>query len=182
MAAYRLADRSMCPNSTTVATKRSSSSLMRRRWRPAAALRALPQFLRWRCGNGDFSQFTDATGRVIPVYDPASTTIVNGQISRTQFPGNMIPVNQISPISNTVMKYVPDPTLPRNFNNIPVVGNGGADQRVYSIKGDYNINDRSRLSGLITNTIFSSPDSLGPIPGPLGQNFNFFWNSRSTTV
>lgn len=122
--------------------------------------------------NGDFSNYTDSSGNVIPIYDPATTQTVNGQLVRQQFPGNMIPVGRISDISSTVLKYVPEPTLPGNFNNIPVVGNGGANQRVYSIKGDYNITDNSRLSGLITNTIFGSPDSLGPIPGPLGQNFN----------
>ncbi len=122
--------------------------------------------------NGDFSNFTDAKGNVIPIYDPATTQVVNGQIVRQLFPGNMIPANRISNIASTVLKYVPEPTLSGNFNNIPVVGNGGANQRVYSIKGDYSITDNSRLSGLITNTVFSSPDSLGPIPGPLGQNFN----------
>ena len=121
---------------------------------------------------GDFSHYTDANGNVIPIYDPNTTQIVNGQIVRQQFPGNMIPSTRISNVASTALKYVPEPTLAGNFNNIPVVGNGGADQRVWSIKGDYNITDKSRLAGLITNTVFGSPDSLGPIPGPLGNNFN----------
>jgi hypothetical protein len=122
--------------------------------------------------NGDFSNFTDSDGNLVKIYDPNTTQVVNGEIQRQQFPGNVIPMNRISNVASTVLKYVPEATLPGNFNNIPTVGNGGANQRVWSIKGDYNINDKSRLSGLITNTIFSSPDQTGPIPGPLGNNFN----------
>ncbi|HEY6212696.1 MAG TPA: carboxypeptidase-like regulatory domain-containing protein, partial [Vicinamibacterales bacterium] len=45
--------------------------------------------------NGDFSQFTNAAGALIPIYDPA-TTDASG--NRKQFPGNVIPQNRINPV------------------------------------------------------------------------------------
>jgi hypothetical protein len=121
---------------------------------------------------GDFSQYTNADGSIIPIYDPATTTIVGSNIVRQQFPGNMIPASRIDPIATTLNKYLPNPTLPGYVNNINTVGNPGANQNVWSIKGDYNITGNSRLSGLFSKQYFGSPDSIGPIPGPVGNNFN----------
>lgn len=122
--------------------------------------------------NGDFSQYTGANGAQIPIYDPATTQVVNGQVVRQQFPNNQIPSNRISPISQTILKYIPAATGPGIVNNINTVGNSGNDQYVWSVKGDYNITPNSRISGLFSKQFFSSPDSIGPIPGPLGNNFN----------
>jgi Carboxypeptidase regulatory-like domain len=121
--------------------------------------------------SGNFSQYTNASGAVVPIYDPSTTQIVGGSIVRTQFPGNIIPASEISPISQTVLKYVPLPTLAGNFNNINTVGNPGASPYVWSIKGDYNITPNSRLSGLFSQQFSGGPDQIGPIPGPLGNNF-----------
>ena len=121
---------------------------------------------------GDFSQYKGASGNVIPIYDPTTTQIVGTTITRQQFPGNIIPANRISNVAATLNKYLPNPTLPGETNNINVIGNGGANQNVYSIKGDYAITPKSRLSGLFSKQYFGSPDSTGPIPGPLGNNFN----------
>lgn len=46
-----------------------------------------------------------------PIYDPASRTMVNGQIVATAFPGNMIPANRISPISQKVLEFLPLPNV-----------------------------------------------------------------------
>ncbi|MDQ6705067.1 MAG: TonB-dependent receptor, partial [Acidobacteriota bacterium] len=121
---------------------------------------------------GDFSQWKDAQGNVIPIYDPATTRVVGSDIVRDQFPGNIIPPNRISPVAATLNKYLPPTELPTLFNNIHQVGSGGSDQNVYSIKGDYAITSNSRLSGLFSKQHFQSPDSIGPFPGPLADNFN----------
>jgi len=120
---------------------------------------------------GDFSQFTDANGNVIPIYDPATTQVVGSNIVRQQFPGNVIPASRISPIAATINKYIPDATLPGVLNNISTVGNPGSNPYVFSIKGDYSITPNSRLSGLFSKQWFGGPDQIGPIPGPLGENF-----------
>ena len=121
---------------------------------------------------GDFSQWKDAKGNVIPIYDPATTRVVGSTIVRDQFPGNIIPANRISQVATTLNKYLPPTELPTLFNNIHQVGSGGSDQNVYSIKGDYAITANSRLSGLFSKQHFESPDSIGPFPGPLADGFN----------
>lgn len=121
---------------------------------------------------GDFSQLRDAQGNVIPIYDPATTRVVGNEIVRDQFPGNMIPANRISRVAATLNKYIPAPETGGQFNNIRTVGNSGSNQDVWSIKGDYNITANSRVSGLFSKQFFGSPDAIGPIPGPLGNNFN----------
>lgn len=121
---------------------------------------------------GDFSQLKDAQGNLIPIYDPATTRVVGGQIVRDQFPGNIIPQSRISQVAATMNKYIPAPETGDQFNNIHTVGNGGSNQNVWSIKGDYNLNTNSRVSGLFSQQFFGSPDAIGPIPGPLGENFN----------
>ena len=122
--------------------------------------------------NGDFSNYTDAAGRVITIYDPNTTQVVGSNIVRTPFPNNRIPASRISPISQTVQSYIPTATLPGNANNVETVGNPGANQYVWSVKGDYNITPNSRLSGLISRQFFGAPDQIGPVSGPLGNNFN----------
>ena len=64
--------------------------------------------------NGDFSQsFTTQNigGQLqrfpIMIYDPLSTDPVTG--NRTQFPGNVIPKNRLSPIAQNILNYVPLP-------------------------------------------------------------------------
>jgi hypothetical protein len=122
--------------------------------------------------NGDFSQWKDANGNVIPIYDPATTKVVGDQIVREQFPGNKIPAGRISQTAATINKYFPPTDLPTLFNNIHTVGNPGADQNVWSIKGDYAFTSNSRISGLFSRQFFGSPEQIGPFPGPLAQNFN----------
>lgn len=50
--------------------------------------------------NGDFSGFVDSTGTQIPIYDP-----MTGQ----PFPGNIIPQSRISPLSQSILQYIPNP-------------------------------------------------------------------------
>ena len=61
--------------------------------------------------SGDFSDLG------FPIYDPTTERIVNGQIVRDPYPGNKIPVSQMSPLAQQWMKYLPTPTSPGPFNN-----------------------------------------------------------------
>jgi outer membrane receptor protein involved in Fe transport len=127
---------------------------------------------------GDFSQWRDAQGNLIPVYDPATTRIVGGNIVRDQFEGNIIPADRISPIAAALNKYLPPTELPSLYNNIHQVGSGGSDQDVWSVKGDYAVTGNSRLSGVFSKSFFGSPDATGPYPGPLAENFNAAGTSK----
>jgi len=71
---------------------------------------------------GDFSDWRDASGNLIPIYDPATTRIVNGVVVRDPFPGNVIPANRFSPMAQEWLKYLPQPTSDGPLNNylVPV--------------------------------------------------------------
>ncbi len=55
--------------------------------------------------NGDFSNYVDANGNQIPIYDPQT-----GQ----PFPGNIIPKNRFSPLSSSILPLIP----PKNRTGI----------------------------------------------------------------
>jgi hypothetical protein len=64
--------------------------------------------------NGDFS-----SGPAI--FDPDTTQVVNGQIVRTQFPGNIIPVDRINPTALKALQLLfpaPQQQVPNVFNAI----------------------------------------------------------------
>ncbi len=63
---------------------------------------------------GDFSGLA-------PIFDPLTTTTVNGVVTRTQFPNNQIPANRISRQAQEFMKYIPLPNAPGNtFTSNPI--------------------------------------------------------------
>lgn len=66
---------------------------------------------------GDFSQYTGSNGKLIPIYNPFTTTVVGGKTVRQQFLGNMIPSGLINPVGLTVASLYPLPNAPGNFNN-----------------------------------------------------------------
>jgi len=66
---------------------------------------------------GDFSDWRDTDGNLIPIYDPATTRIVDGVVVRDPFPGNVIPADRISPIAQQFLQYLPQPTNDNPLNN-----------------------------------------------------------------
>jgi hypothetical protein len=67
--------------------------------------------------NGDFSDWRDASGNLIPIYDPATTRVVNGVVVRDPFPGNIIPANRITPQARQFLQFLPTPTSDGPLNN-----------------------------------------------------------------
>jgi hypothetical protein len=58
---------------------------------------------------GDFSNYRDGAGNVIPIFDP-NTTDASGL--RTQFPNNQIPADRFSAVSKNILALMPAPDLP----------------------------------------------------------------------
>jgi hypothetical protein len=56
--------------------------------------------------NGDFSALS---GQGITIYDPATARLEGGFVTRSPFPGNVIPPNRISPVAREVLSYYPLP-------------------------------------------------------------------------
>jgi hypothetical protein len=118
---------------------------------------------------GDFSKAltgrvlgTDPLGRPImegAIYDPspATTHIVNGQVVRDPFPGNIIKPDRFDPVALAIQKLIPEPTSPNLlFNNyLPLVPNDRVTEN-WSLKPDHQINSKAKISGLfLTNYSYS---------------------------
>jgi len=75
----------------------------------------------WR--TGDFSNLRNASGALIPIYDPRTRVFdAAGNVIQapTPFPGNIIPANRIHPISRQLVDYYPVPEAEvtgANFTN-----------------------------------------------------------------
>lgn len=63
---------------------------------------------------GDFSNYLNGAGQVIPIFDPNST---NAAGVRTQFPNNQIPVTRFSKVSQNILAIMPQPDLPTEASN-----------------------------------------------------------------
>jgi hypothetical protein len=103
----------------------------------------------------------DALGRDIykgAIYDPSSTRIVNGQMVRDAFPGNIISLARISrPAQNlaAIFKAHYSPTVRGTDGQIALVNNaffpvsnqGGFTQNQFSIKLDHSISLSHKING-----------------------------------
>ncbi|MFN7936216.1 MAG: carboxypeptidase regulatory-like domain-containing protein [Bryobacteraceae bacterium] len=102
---------------------------------------------------GNFARLFDATGRLIPIYDP-STTVANPSgagFVRQPFAGNVIPNNRLDPVSQKMLQFYPlpnqTPSNPfTNQNNWIGQVNEKRDMTQYTIKGDHRFSDRNNLS------------------------------------
>lgn len=70
---------------------------------------------------GDYSDVVDASGNMLPIYDPASTSpnpaydgtqpvsTTNLQYLRDPFPGNIIPQSELDPVAQKALQFYPAP-------------------------------------------------------------------------
>jgi hypothetical protein len=136
--------------------------------------------------NGDFSRLlgppvgTDALGGTIlknQIFDPDSTTTVNGQLHRTPFPGNMIPASRWDSSASQIMKLYPAPNqvsrsgdFPQQNTFIATAGRQNTDQ--FDVRMDYRVSDKDSVFGSLSWSElnkFNEP----PFPGALdGSPFN----------
>jgi len=99
----------------------------------------------WR--SGDFSQLRDASGNLIPIYDPATRVFdAAGNVIQapTAFEGNRIPANRIDPVSQKLLAYYPLPLQEQTGANYvnDEARTVNADQFTYRF--DFIENDNSR--------------------------------------
>lgn len=62
--------------------------------------------------SGDFSQTFNAAGKLIPIYDPATTRVEGGKTVRSPFPDNRIPSNRLDPVALKILNFYPLPNRP----------------------------------------------------------------------
>lgn len=103
---------------------------------------------------GDFSDFRDASGNLIPIYDPLTTranpaydpsravSAANPQFLRDPFPGNVIPANRINSVGRNVASIYPLPNGDGNFNNYTSTDNREVTDHVFSGRVDHRLGEK----------------------------------------
>jgi Carboxypeptidase regulatory-like domain len=128
---------------------------------------------------GNFSQWRDANGNLIPIYDPATTRVnPNGPgFIRDPFPGNIIPLDRFSTISRNVLQLATmRPDQPGVRNNFVYTSGDTINTNPwnkFSLKLDHNLSDKDRLGFLFHwGEVLVLPPSGGPsggLPVPLNN-------------
>jgi hypothetical protein len=121
---------------------------------------------------GNFTDWKDSGGNIIPIYVPASITpacqaaLPAGIGPGKQFPGNIIPTGCISPIAAAYLAVVPQPNVAGNptTNNYnlprPVPDNLTGNSNVYMFRIDHYMGDKDhfyffwwrQFAGFLTQT------------------------------
>ena len=103
---------------------------------------------------GNFSDFRDTSGNLIPIYNPLTTRLnpnfnsalpvsaSNPQFLRDQFAGNVIPQNQLNTVGLNVASIYPLPNGPGNFNNYTSSANREVTDNVLSGRIDHKVSDK----------------------------------------
>ena len=108
---------------------------------------------------GDFSDFRDAAGNVIPIYDPLTTRLnpafnpgqpvsaSNPQFLRDPYPGNVIPAGRLNQVGVNVASLYPLPNGPGNFNNYTSTVNRVVTDNAFSGRIDHRMSDKDSFFG-----------------------------------
>lgn len=110
---------------------------------------------------GDFSNLRNASGQLIPIYDPLTTcgrfgnpacaSDASGReiLTRQQFPGNIIPDNRIDPAARALRNLwgrANGPGEPfTHVNNYAANASVGGDNDQYNARVDHTFSERNRL-------------------------------------
>lgn len=111
--------------------------------------------------NGDFSNVRNASGALIPIYDPLTTcgrlgnapcaVDANGNeiITRQPFPGNVIPASRIDRAANVLKEYWARPNGPgapfTNVNNYTANASVGGDNDQVNGRVDHTLSENHRV-------------------------------------
>jgi hypothetical protein len=94
--------------------------------------------------NGDFSALLPLG---VQIFDPATARLVNGQVRRDPFPGNIIPANRINSVAKEILKYYPLPNQSGNAqgqNNYIANNPRGDDFYSINFRGDHQFNNSNK--------------------------------------
>jgi len=130
--------------------------------------------------NGDFSNWKDAAGNMIPIYDPRTTRANPSGVGfiRDPFPGNRIPTDRFSRVSKNVIPLAtmrPNIAGPRN-NFITTVGARTDPWDKFDVKIDHQLNSKDKLGFLYHYGVTLQLPSGGTPPGlpsPLNTDFQY---------
>ncbi len=129
-----------------------------------------------RMRNGDFGEAltgrqlgVDPLGRPImenAIYDPRTTRVVNGQVVRDPFPGNVIPRELLDPVALKMAGVHPEGDRAGLINNWDQAFPADTIKSISTLKVDHNFNASGKLSGYYSRywgPHYNGSDGL-PIP------------------
>jgi outer membrane receptor protein involved in Fe transport len=92
---------------------------------------------------GDFSDYRNNSGVLIPIYDPL-TTRPNpaGGVLRDPFPGNVIPEDRLDAVGLNVASIYPLPNGPGNFDNYTSTTNRDVTDKAFTVRVDHKQGER----------------------------------------
>lgn len=106
------------------------------------------------------------------IFDPLSTSSANGVATRLPFANNMLPQNRFSTVYSNILDVgLIDPEQDTMVRNTPTIGTCCPFFSLYTIgvKGDHNIGDKHRLSGVYNHEYRIRNNNGGPrhlpVPG-----------------
>ncbi|HEX3966555.1 MAG TPA: carboxypeptidase regulatory-like domain-containing protein [Edaphobacter sp.] len=99
----------------------------------------------------------DFTEAGFNIFDPTTATCTGNSCTRKQFMGvknglptpNIIPASEISPITQKMQSFLPEPSVSGIQNNYFGGTPNGFDNWLYSVRGDYTISPKQTLSGTV---------------------------------
>ena len=96
---------------------------------------------------GDFSDYRDRNGNLIPIYDPLTTRLDDqGRVVRDQFPGNIIPQDRIHPVGRNIASIYPAPNNgSSNFDNYISTPDREITDNAFSGRVDHQLGDNDRF-------------------------------------
>ncbi len=116
---------------------------------------------------GNFSELLSLP-KPINIYDPTSTaacTAQTGALCRNPYPGNVIPSDELSPLTLKMQSYLPAPTNPGLTGNYLGGVPSGFDNHEISARVDYDLTAKQRLSYVLTlGTRKNVPFTVGGSP------------------
>jgi hypothetical protein len=122
---------------------------------------------------GDFSETRDATGKLLPIYDPATTrpNPAGSGFVRDLFPNNVVPKERLDPVSLNMLRFYPLPNrtptnVYTNANNYIANNKEGRHMRQYIPKIDERISDRHMLSARYMYYLHHSNGSITAAGAP----------------
>jgi len=112
---------------------------------------------------GDFSGYKNASGQVIPIYDPltqcgqySNAACGSSTIQRVPFPNNVIPASRIDPVAAKIVAFPifsnpnqPGQPFTQNINYSKNAASGGNNDQVNG-RFDYNLTEKLRVFGRFT--------------------------------
>lgn len=104
----------------------------------------------WR--RGDFSNFYNDRGQLIPIYDPDTLRREGSKVFRTQFAGNIIPPSRLDPTTVAFLRYMPPPNrTPVNpftqQNNFISSFSEAREMQQHTGKVDHRFSDKNYMYG-----------------------------------